>query len=490
MINIVTEMDGLDQQGEGGQNVPAAQPGQVVAPVQQNADLPITVLTEHFTKLEQEMRAAGAHSRIGTFSGEGSGTKFVQWTKDLERLKIALNADDERMRFMALQTLSGQAAEYASSLIRAEPDLSWDRLKRQLRDRYSDLADVLYARQRLKRLSQKKGESVQNFFQRILSLAEESYPGQDIRQPVLQEQLMEIFVDGLTEASMAKRLLRVRPDTLNHALRLATQEQSANRTFQLRRGEEEMEVDEITRGRSSQAEQVVSQVVGDVSDMINHHQQAMTQQWDAVNALTSQLGDTVSSLATHAVGQAGPPSQSAINSLSPNRPLTPRFPNRYYYSDPSQDPNGAPRDIVPECWRCKEFGHFSKDCPSQPPGSSVRDSITRPFCIHCQRTGHHVGICWLKRRQNWQTSVNQLASNTTGTASANTSAINMPPPAQMGEQLYYQSMARPRFQWADDGRPICAGCGITGHKRFECRKTAQHQHLNASAAVSPGPRKH
>ena len=251
-----------------------------------------------------------------------------------------------------------------------------------------------------------------------------------------------------------------------------------------------MEVDEITRGRSSQAEQVVSQVVGDVSDMINHHQQAMTQQWDAVNALTSQLGDTVSSLATHAVGQAGPPSQSARNSLSPNRPLTPRFPNMYYYSDPSQDPNGAPRDIVPECWRCKEFGHFSKDCPSQPPGSSVREGITRPFCIHCQRTGHHVGICWLKRRQNWQTSVNQLASNTTGTASANTSAIDMPPPAQMGEQLYYQSMARPRFQWADDGRPICAGCGITGHKRFECRKTAQHQHLNASAAVSPGPRKH
>ena len=70
-------MEGENQQGAGeqqAQHLPQAQPIQqppVVAPVQNNADLPITVLTEHFTKIEQGMRAAGAHSRIGTFSGEG-----------------------------------------------------------------------------------------------------------------------------------------------------------------------------------------------------------------------------------------------------------------------------------------------------------------------------------------------------------------------------------------------------------------------------------
>jgi len=92
-------------------------------------DSPLTVLTEHFTKMGQEMRAVGAHSHIDTFSGEGSGSKFVKWLKDMEKLKVALNAADERMSFMTLQTLTGQAAEYAASLIRAEPNISWDILK-------------------------------------------------------------------------------------------------------------------------------------------------------------------------------------------------------------------------------------------------------------------------------------------------------------------------------------------------------------------------
>ena len=464
---------------EGGQHGQNNQPQPVVVPVQNNPDLPITVLTEHFTKLEKEMRAAGAHSRIGTFSGEGSGAKFVQWTKDLERLRTALSADDDRMRFMALQTLSGQAAEYASSLINSEPNISWDRLKGQLRERYSDLADVLYARQRLKRLSQKKGESVQNFFQRILSLAEESYPGQDIRQPVLQEQLMEIFVDGLAESSMARRLLRVRPDTLNHALRLATQEQSANRTFQLRRGEEDMEVDEICQGNSSSADHVVSQVVENVSDMMAYQQDVINQQLGGVvNAVEHRVSNLVAQVAT----QPTP----APASHSQDRPINPRFPNTHYYQGASSDPANAPRVVGPKCFKCKLYGHYSKDCRSQQPGSYVSDGTTRPFCTHCQKDGHHEGNCWIKKRQAWKSSVNQLAT-TPSTATAPRPVQHATP---RGGNQPGQSNTRQRFQWTEDGRPICAGCGIVGHKRFECRKTAQKKHLNATAAVSNGPRKH
>ena len=259
-------------QGEGDDQLPPQ--AHVPAPAQQH-DLPLQVLTEHFTRLEAELRAAGAHSRIGTFSGEGNGSKFTQWTKDMERVRVALQADDERMKFISLQTLSGQAAEFAASLIKADLNLTWDQLLQQLRHRYSDLADTMFARQKLKRTRQKNGESVQNFYQRIISLAEESYPGHDLDGGLLQEQLVEIFVDGLLDNYMAKRLLRMRPGDMAKALHLATQEQQVSRTYELRRGDP-MEVDDIHVGDQSDPQPMVSQEVDEVSSRMDHSMQLLS----------------------------------------------------------------------------------------------------------------------------------------------------------------------------------------------------------------------
>ena len=343
---------------------------------------------------------------------------------------------------------------------------------------------MLYARQRLKRLSQKKGESVQNFFQRIHSLAEESYPGQDIRQPVLQEQLMEIFVDGLAESSMARRLLRVRPETLDHALRLATQEQSANRTFQLRRGEEEMEVDEIRRGNSYPADQVVSQVVENVSDMMAYQQDAINWQLDGV---VTAVEDRVSCLVAQVGTQPAPHPATARGSQ--DRPINPRFPSTHYYQGASSEPGNSPKAVGPKCFKCKLYGHYSKDCRSQQPGRYVSDGTTRPFCTHCQKDGHHEGNCWIKKRQAWKSSVNQVATSPSTAHAQRPVSSTMRQTTTRGGNQTGQANTRPRFQWTDDGRPICAGYGVVGHKRFECRKTAKNQHLNATAAVSRGPRK-
>ena len=60
--------------------------------------LPLEVLTTHFTRLEKELRAAGAHNGMPKFTGMGSGASFNQWVKDLSRTKISLVADDDRMR--------------------------------------------------------------------------------------------------------------------------------------------------------------------------------------------------------------------------------------------------------------------------------------------------------------------------------------------------------------------------------------------------------
>ncbi len=116
--------------------------------------------------------------------------------------------------------------------------------------RYSDSADVMYAKQMLRCTRQKKGVTVQNFHERVLALAEEAYTIDDLQEHVLQAQLVEIVIDGLVEDRTARRLIKMRPDTIDRALELATEEQQATRTFNLwRRGEEEpLEVDALAVG--------------------------------------------------------------------------------------------------------------------------------------------------------------------------------------------------------------------------------------------------
>ena len=60
------------------------------------------IVTDHLTKLEQEMRATGAHDHIKTFSGEEETSCFIQWLKAMEQLQVTLQATDGRMRFITL----------------------------------------------------------------------------------------------------------------------------------------------------------------------------------------------------------------------------------------------------------------------------------------------------------------------------------------------------------------------------------------------------
>ena len=136
--------EGVMQNGVQGQQADQALPEGLVE--QGSAELPLTVFTEHLTNIRKELQANGARGNIPTFTGEGSGADFVQWAKQLEILEVALNATDDQMRFQALQKLSGQAADYAYSLINAEPTLTWNKLQEK---RYTHRAEVLYALQRL-----------------------------------------------------------------------------------------------------------------------------------------------------------------------------------------------------------------------------------------------------------------------------------------------------------------------------------------------------
>ena len=199
-------------------------------------DGPGRLITQEFEQLRLELRQQGVCQNIRTFSGEGS-EKFQNWATDIERARTQLNASDERSRVLALQTLSGPAADFCTREIQENPQITWVTLKKKLSNRYNDMADLQYARQKLRRMVQTRGESVQNYYERIMTVAASAFGLAERKDRHVQQQLIEYFVDGLRDDNMVRKLIRQKPETLERALEMATNEQQTNKSFDLRRGQ-------------------------------------------------------------------------------------------------------------------------------------------------------------------------------------------------------------------------------------------------------------
>ena len=74
------------------------------------------------------------------------------------------------------------------------------------------------AQAKLTKLKQLKGESIQNFCERIFALAEEAYVGQDLASPVIQSILVDTLIRGALNDHLSKALIKNKPKTLDAAL--------------------------------------------------------------------------------------------------------------------------------------------------------------------------------------------------------------------------------------------------------------------------------
>ena len=117
------------------------------------------------------------------------------------------------------------------------------------------MTDPQQALSMLRRTRQKHTEGVQVYAERMLALAEDAWPDR-ITDKLVQCQLVDIFVDGLTSDTIARKLMRQQPDTMEAAVKLAATEQNLDMRFKSRnrktghedrndRVEEPMEVDKF-----------------------------------------------------------------------------------------------------------------------------------------------------------------------------------------------------------------------------------------------------
>ena len=294
-----------------------AQPNQNVAQVPVN----LGNVGKQLSSLCLELKASQVINGIPKFDGSGH-TKFIEWLKAMEKSKLIIGADDERMRGLTMGTLTGAAADFAIRGIQQNPDVSWEDIRSNMKSRYSDLADAQFAKQSLKNLTQNADESVQNYSERLFSGAKEAFPGQDLSQGILQNQLVDIFTNGVRDMGTAKKLTRKKPATLEAAVEIAKEEQTAARSFRLlrqwdAREEEDMEIGALTKKKSGLEEKV--------------------------NQLTEQLLTLTKVVQEMSSGSTG---KNKKQGEKKKFPFT--------------------ADGRPICFRCREAGHMIKDCPTPP----------------------------------------------------------------------------------------------------------------------------
>lgn len=284
---------------------------------QVNQQVPAELVRDSFRDLQLEMRASTLAKQIRDFNGEGC-KRYRDWRTDINRVGQALNANDERFKTLAFQSLKGNAGEFLGRHIRQNPNNTWAQILEALNAQFLDDGESHLASQKLRKLSQRTGESVQNFVERILSVAQEAYD--NINQPIVQNILVGTLIDGVLDDATAKKLIREMPDTLAAALELAVSEQTASRTFKMRRRPEEpMEVDslqnDVNNTRISKLENGLGEVVAQMTKIL-----------DAVQSL-----------------QQAPRPKSNPNWHDPNLPKW-------------------SKDGRPICFKCGKIGHMKKHC--------------------------------------------------------------------------------------------------------------------------------
>ena len=267
---------------------------------------------------------------------------------------------------MWVQTLAGPAADYATRMIQENKEMTWEGLKKKLEDHYNGTADVQFARQQLRRLTQRADESIQNYYERIMLIASNAFGASEISDKHVEVQLIDFFVDGLRDDHLVRRLLRKSPKTLDEAFKFASSEQQAQRSYDLRRGRADPEPMEVDVLASNQ--QLGCQNHFDASLlMINSDlRQQLEQKCEVIEEMQERLPPELRQQLNIVMGHY--PTHQRPNWNHQDRQHQRSFnPLQQNYTLPRPNQPIRPTRNHPDlrCFKCGEFGHFASTCHFQ-----------------------------------------------------------------------------------------------------------------------------
>ena len=186
----------------------------------------------------------------------GSPEKFKDWIKSIEKYCLINQRDEDGKMAIAFQTSRGVVSDY---IFRWQSETnqinkSWASLKRELIFRFSPIVDQKHARNVLRLSKQKQDESIIAFSTRLYNLSLEAYDAQVLGEH-MQEELTDIFIDGIRNQKLRFKLMERKPATFEQAVKIANEDQHLRKMFALRGhrtvdGEEDMEIDSSRKQRN------------------------------------------------------------------------------------------------------------------------------------------------------------------------------------------------------------------------------------------------
>lgn len=196
-----------------------------------------------------------AQVAIKPYSGSPKG--FKEWIRAVEKYQYVIGGDGNSCKVFALQSAEGPVSDFLMRYSQTHGDATWAQMKNELRVRFAEISDPQHALNILRHTKQRKEETVQIFAERLLGVAAEAWEAENLASPLVETQLVEIFIDGLFDNAIARKVIREGPRTMQDAVKIAVAEQvlnkkyvlrnrafqSQNRQHQYERKEEPMEVD-------------------------------------------------------------------------------------------------------------------------------------------------------------------------------------------------------------------------------------------------------
>jgi hypothetical protein len=187
----------------------------------------------------------------------GGQKEFRSWIEEIEKYSCINSAHEHNRKAIALQTSEGDVARYLMRRLQEVPQEEWADLKRELAHRYAEITDDKYARAMLKHVKQREGETIQKLSDRILNIASEAYREQDMGNSIIDNYLLDTFIEALRSDALKLKLMREAPRSFQEAVKKALNEENVFRRFELTKrgeinsrheyhtGEEPMEVEHV-----------------------------------------------------------------------------------------------------------------------------------------------------------------------------------------------------------------------------------------------------
>ena len=272
---------------------------------------------------------------------EGDPTKFKQWIKEVEKYALMSGKQNHEIPILAYMTCKGSVGDFIKRYFDETEIPSWNDLKTLLRDRFADVIDSQHAIAIMRRTRQFDNECVQLYAERLLQIADDAYDRDKMTDQLVQQQLVDIFCDGLSFDYLRLKILRENPKTLENAIELAMKEQNLRKRLTLRSTDNVRSDQPMHGARLDTTPHFLTQT----SD-----QTPYTDRYEESMKIDHYRGVQCYKCRKKGHKANGCPYNKTTKSQKRRNPKTV---NTVY-------PDINKKDV--QCWRCHKFGHVRADC--------------------------------------------------------------------------------------------------------------------------------